>query len=388
MLDCHAVERGTITPDLAAIPPRGSVDFNDEARTYCGLREEDAQCLAATNSPLAKSLEQEGEALAAQPRGLRHKRADAADRNRTILYLQATHERNRAASASLQLFLRLAEAEAGAANAKLRALEVNRLVSDVQRLQGAGVDSAISHSTAQAQQTELIHKQVDLEAVIEQLNHQLVNVLGAEPPPDTRLWPEADLAVDPSLPSTSEAYETALRQRADLCALRMASAADDPQMLAMSRALIAQLGTGLGLSIGPGAIVAIFRPQSGKREAEVRQDQLSGAIAAEERTLLHDIAQAVAILEARVVQIGLSRHRLELLQRQHERMEKKKQIDAAAGFEARKAKLESLAAEQDLLHDVIEWKIAVVKLKELQGELAIECGFTAALDCECGPDCE
>ena len=40
-----------------------------------------------------------------------------------------------------------------------------------------------------------------------------------------------------------------------------------------------------------------------------------------------------------------------------------------------------MAAEQDLFHDVIEWKLAVVKLREAQGALAIECDFTAALDC-------
>ena len=64
------------------------------------------------------------------------------------------------------------------------------------------------------------------------------------------------------------------------------------------------------------------------------------------------------------------------MQRQHERLLQKKQLDGAAIFEARKARLDVLAAEQDLLHDVIEWKLAVVKLREAQEELAIECGFS------------
>ncbi len=382
-LDCHVVTRGSLAPDLTAIPPRSNLLFNDDARTYCNLPEVKAQCLAATNAALARSLEQEAAALAAQPRGLHHK-TDSTERNRAILHLQATHERNRAAASAMQLYLRLAEAEGGAANARLRALELNRLMTDIERLQAAGVQAAVSLTTTQSQNTELLHKQVELEVNIEQLNHQLVVLLGAEPPPDTRLWPDADLAVENDIPHTGEALEIALRQRTDLCAMRLAAGGDS---LDMARAMLSQSGTGLGLTLGPCALIAALHPRAGKEEAAIRQQQMYEAIAEQERILAHDIAQAVATLEARVVQIGLSRHRVELLQQQHERMEKKKQIDPAAGFETRKAKLDLLAAEQDLLHDVIEWKLAVVRLKELQGELAIECGFLAALDCKCGPGC-
>jgi hypothetical protein len=43
-----------------------------------------------------------------------------------------------------------------------------------------------------------------------------------------------------------------------------------------------------------------------------------------------------------------------------------------------KARLEVLAVEQDLLHDVIEWKLAVARLKAAQGLLAVECGYAGA----------
>src|SRR3954452_20667170 len=60
-LDCQEVERQTITPDVSAVPPRSSVTFDQ--RRYCHLPECEAQCLAASNAPLARLLEQEAEAL-------------------------------------------------------------------------------------------------------------------------------------------------------------------------------------------------------------------------------------------------------------------------------------------------------------------------------------
>jgi hypothetical protein len=102
----------------------------------------------------------------------------------------------------------------------------------------------------------------------------------------------------------------------------------------------------------------------------------------QERTLNEDVARAIAAMEARLTQIGLSRKRLEALQAQHERLERKREIDAAAVFEARKARLEELAGQQDLLHDVIEWKLAVARLRELQGELGRDCGFACDGMCD------
>jgi hypothetical protein len=364
VLDCQQVQRQAISPDVSAIPPRSSVTF--EEPLYCNLLERDAQCLAATTAPLAKLLEQEADALACQPHGLHHSNSQCTQR---ILYLQAAHERNRNAAAALQLFLRLTEAEAGAANLRERLEEVGRLLADVERLQAAGVESTLSKSSVEAQQLELIHKQVDLEATIEDLNHQLVNLLGIEPL-DSRLWPAADLKVDAAVPSVDEAQQLALRQRCDLAALRLAACCDVEVM----RTLLGQANAGLGLSPSCQALAALHL-LANQCEGDIRSEQLSATAAEQERTLSIDVARAIATIEARLMQIGLSRRRLEALEAQHARLEKKREIEATAAFEARKARLDVLAGEQDLLHDVIEWKLAVVRLRELQGELARECGF-------------
>jgi hypothetical protein len=373
VLDCEPAERQKLVPDVSAVSALTSADLT--RHSYCRLTEQQAQCLAATTSPLARLLEQEAEALDTQPRGLHRSRCSQQSLQQ-ILTLQATHERNRAAAAALQVFLRLAEAEAGVDNVQARIGEVAKLLKDVQRLQAAGVVATLSQASVEAQQLELMHKQVDLESTIDELNHQLANLIGAEPPPDKRLWPETDLKVDPAVPSVAQTQELAVQQRADLAALNLAADQD----LDVMRALLGQTNAGLGLALGGCKALTVLHVVARQDEEFIRGDQLGSAAAEQERTIRHNVARAVAAVEARVMQIGLSKSRLEAVQRQHERLLQKKQIDAAAIFEARRGKLDILDAEQDLLHDVIEWKLAVVTLREAQGELALECGF-AAMEC-------
>lgn len=91
------------------------------------------------------------------------------------------------------------------------------------------------------------------------------------------------------------------------------------------------------------------------------------------------MAQAIATIEARLNQLALSQQRTEALRLHLDNLNRKAEAAPVASFEIRRAKVALLAAEQDLFHDVIEWKVAGVKLREAQGELAVECGYTDAL---------
>jgi outer membrane protein TolC len=128
-------------------------------------------------------------------------------------------------------------------------------------------------------------------------------------------------------------------------------------------------------------LIALVHVRARDDEASERQGQLLSAVADQERAARHDVAQAIAAIHARLAQIDLARRRIEFLEQHREALRRRAEAAPAASFDARKATLDLLAARQDLFHDVIEWKIAAVKLRELEGELAIECGFTAALDC-------
>jgi len=117
-------------------------------------------------------------------------------------------------------------------------------------------------------------------------------------------------------------------------------------------------------------------------EAAIRKEQLVGAVADKERTVRNEVAQAVGTVQARLNLIVLAEQRLESLREHREGVRRKAEV-AGAGesrptsvFDVRKSTVAELVAEQDLFQDVIEWKVAVAKLKEAEGELAIECGYT------------
>lgn len=374
-IDCQSVERQPLNPDVSLVaysqPPLGWA--------YCNLPEKDAQCLAAANSANARLLEQEANALGAQASG--HHRASSIETMQQILSLQAAQERNRSAFAALQLLLRIAEAEAGADNLRQRLQQVDQTLTDVGRLQAAGLAAPISQPEVQAQRLDLEHKFVELELTLDQLNGQLANLLGSEPPPGTRYWPDIDLKVDPVVPAVAEAQSLAMVQRADLAALRLAANSGERGNLDAMRSLLAQSHAGLGHAASGCGLIALVHFRAREDEAGERQGQLLSVVADQERTTRHDVAQSITTIHARLAQIDLTHRRLDFLEQHRAALRRKAEAAPAASFDGRKAALDRLAAEQDLFHDVIEWKLAAVKLRELEGELAIECGYTAALEC-------
>jgi len=103
-----------------------------------------------------------------------------------------------------------------------------------------------------------------------------------------------------------------------------------------------------------------------------------------ERTIAQEVRLAVATIERRLQQIRQTKERLNLLQQRLDGLEKLRATGKATPFEPSETRLEVVTTENDLLHDVIEWKIAVVQLKEAQGLLAQECGYDAAMS-TCDP---
>ena len=92
------------------------------------------------------------------------------------------------------------------------------------------------------------------------------------------------MQVDPDVPALEESQMTALAQRADLAALRVAERGGSRSvqtMLAMAGGIAAgPLACALGLSLHPRA----------KQEQEaIREEQIQGAIADKERSIRHEV---------------------------------------------------------------------------------------------------
>ena len=373
-LECRQVEPQPIVPDLSLVPKDLPPAF--PGGQYCALSERDAQCLAAKNSKTANLLEQEADAVATQKKCFHDGTALAQD----ILILQATHKRNLDASIALQLFLKLAEAEGGTQNLQKRLHELDGMLSDADELQSRGVASPISKNGLEMQRLELLHRQAEVQGTIDRLNSQLADALGVELPPNSRYWPEVDLLVDPELPVVEEAVYTAFGNRADLAALRIAAQADGREAIAAARLLLQPLGVGLATSGSSHCLAKLMALCSHHNESDVRSDQLNQAYQDHRRTVEHEVRQAINLQTMRLTQLALSRDRQHVAQVLLKSTERQQEMTVAP-FGVRKSRLDGLAADQDLLHDVIEWKIAVVRLREAQGLLAIECGYDAAARC-------
>jgi hypothetical protein len=368
--DCQLVDRRGLAADVSRVGFRAV-----EAKKYCNLPEKEAQCLAAMNAPQARLLEQESGAVEAQPGG--HHQRDSSAVTAETLRLHAAHERNRNASAALQLLYRIAAAETGADNLRKQLEEVRVTLADLSRLARAGLDVPLSMPETEAKRAEAEHKLGELELTIDQLNEQLANLLGVELAPGTRFWPDIDLRVDPNVPGLEEVQMMALVQRADLAALRVAANGGTETM----QTAVSQAGTGLGLVTGGCKLLSLLHFRAKGEEAAIRKEQLAGAVADKERAVRNEAAQAVASVQARLNLIILGEQRLESLRDHREGVRRKAEV-AGVGearpvsvFDVRNATVAELAAQQDLFQDVIEWKIAVGKLKEAEGELAIECGY-------------
>jgi hypothetical protein len=149
--------------------------------------------------------------------------------------------------------------------------------------------------------------------------------------------------------------------------------------LAAARVLLQPLG-GAGMS-SPGVFAMLLHAGSQRREAEVRSQQIAAALRDSQRSIRLETLQAVELIETRLTQVGLTKQRLEVA-RAHLLDSERRQKLTATPLTLQQTRLETLVVDQDLLHDVLQWKIAVIKLKSAQGLLATECGYNAANRCQ------
>ena len=371
LCECGPTDRKPLVPDLSLVPPANS----PRTGLFCALAEQDVQCQAAQAAPIANLLAKESESLNSS--GLLACHVDTP-LLREVLALNAMHQRNLAAGSALEVFLRLVEAEAGAQNLEQQLEEIARMLGDIEQLTQRGLLPPVPQSEVHDQRLQLLHRQIELQATIEKLNQQLAELLECELPSNSHFWPEAHLHIEPNVPDSEEATMLALANRADVAALRLATQADAGTAAELVQRLLPQSSPGSGDSMPLAVRLAVFCKS---RDSGVRGDQLALAASTRERQTRNETFQAVSALSARLAQIDLTRQRLAIARAHTQSVEQ--QIGLASGslFTLRKARIAVLVVEQALMHDVIEWKISQVKLKQSQGLLAIECGYDLHRTC-------
>lgn len=345
---------------------------------YWLLSESECQCRAAANSTLGNLLASQSESVAALCAGRRDRDGPARSLLAQLLACRAVDERNRSAGAALELFYRLAEAYFNQDQLERALVCLRQALRQIEQAKASGLGLPGDDAPLRRQELDLVDRAVQLHAAVCRLDRELGHLLGLEADQTHALWPVVDLKVTVERTDADEAVATGLASRADLALFSVLADELSPQTLPAARGVLARLDPLLaGLAPRRSFLGGTLYQGQIASEAEVRHGQLQELLAAQRRAAEDEIRRAAADVETTLRQVGLAKDKLDHWDRQLRRLqEDRKARGSVSPLEVTAAQLEVYQAETELFKALIQWKIALVKLKQSQGLLASECGYT------------
>ncbi len=367
-----AATRGVLSADLSAVAPYSAVDRllgpPPGPSQYRVLRAEDIQCLAAANAPLANLYASESNAV--QSGAGCHNQPSACVLSKLAAY-RAADERNKNAANALELFYALAEAQIQRDILDRTLAEFDRALGNLDQLQQSGLKMPADRTAVARQRLDALDRRIACQSSIGRFEGQLQQLCGLAADSSTAIWPQADLVVAVAPTDAQAAVAEGLAHRADLGALQMLARSLSLETLPAVRSGMQALGPGLGASL---VSQKLFGAAGGQDELPSRQSQVAQACSEAERNAAREIAEAAGEVDARLREIAVSKERWELWRQRLAGLQQKRQTDGVTAFDLTAAQLELLRAESDVVHRVVAWRIAQVRLKRAQGLLAAECG--------------
>ncbi len=354
-----------------------------EVSGYRLLTESQCQCLAAAESTLGKLLAAERQSVLTGVVERRDREAQARSVLANTLGLRAVEERNRSAASAMELYYRLAGAHFNRDRLDRSLDEVRRSIENFRKAKDTGLSVPGDEAKLRTQEIDLEDRKAQLDAAVGQLDEQLCQLLGLERDPSQPLWPGADMTVSVGPIDLETAVAEGLHSRPDLALLCALRENVNEQTLAPIRSALARVDPLMGRPTPKKHMIstAVHRARV-CLETQARQEQLDQLLESQKRSAEDEIRRAASEAEKRLRQLGLAKDKLDqsqgLLRRLRQRREAK---GAPQASEISAAQLEVFAAESDAFQAIVEWKIALVKLKQSQGLLASECGYTLPATC-------
>jgi hypothetical protein len=384
------IERGHIEPagetqSAAEVPPSRQSKF-----AYRALTAEQCRCLAVRNAEAANLLDAERQGIAEQATHsgwLRTPKAkELSDIKQTILLGAAQEIRSRSAAAALELYYHLAEAEAKSDLAERSLESLSDVSAKLQEMKKRGLRLPVDYEALARQQIDVQIQQTQLQQAIDQLNGELIQLLGLHGcHPDEHLWPADDFNIPGETIETETAVAHGLAQRPELVLLRDVEQKLDLRTLSAVGQLAKSFNALLGIMDQPPRflLAALFlrglHGGSGSSiELEVRQQQLRQRLNDRELAVAQEIRQAVRTLAAQQALVVLNRQKIRSWETRVRELEDRNKQGLASVSEVAMAKLDWLRARGDLLKEVMAWHRARIKLEEAQGVLPLECSDVAA----------
>jgi outer membrane protein TolC len=372
-------EPNSIDVDVSQVPSSAELSASGEQPpgklAYRALTAAECQCLAAANAPLA-NLGTLDMPLASFTRSNRHAAMQAASAKSDLLALRALDERNRAAGDALQRYYQLLEAEASK-DAVNRSLEkLDDVLRAVESLRAKGLKVEVDLDQLRTRRIELLDKKAEARLAVQRLNSGLRAMLGVPPEDARRFWPTERLTVSADRIDVDAAVAEGLATRADLALLRTLTSTLSAETLPMVQSALQQAGLA-----GSGATRRLWAPLarllgSARQSMELatRSQQLQQLTIDGERAAAEEIRSAAQTVEIRLKQVALAKETLDSQRRRLKALLKKRELGSATPADVLMQRMTVIEAENDLVRRVVAWEIAVVKLKQAQGVLVVECG--------------
>jgi hypothetical protein len=382
-----ATERGIVSPDVSAVrsytelePPGISQTLLEAPAHYQSLTAEECRARAAKHAVLANLLDAERDAISSSacvdPCGT-ELRSD-------LLALRAEDERNRAAGTALELFFRLAEAEAGRDSVRRSLSHVEQSLNDIAELRRQGLPINVDATALERQRLELRERGELAARSLSELNLQLSRLIGIDADMPAPIWPVIEWRVEYAAIDVEEAIRVGLATRADLAIVRRLDGSLGPGTLPAARGTLMQVDPMLGQpSVPTGRLLGLRggAPNDGA-EAASRQGQVSLLRADRERATADEIRQAAFTVQSRYREIALAKDTLTSWNGRLSDLRKRREAGNVNPFEIRAAEAEIVAAENELIGRVVAWKISQVKLEQAQGLLSQPLASAASLPLE------
>jgi hypothetical protein len=362
------VERLVPAPDVSAT---GEPSAPLPSPGYYQLTADECRDLACRNSAAANLIEA---SVVVEPGCFAHLTGrDAVDLLRVSAAGHLSREaRNRTAAAALTVYYRILELELKADVLANSVEEVDALLKAAATLEEKGFKPADDTFALRKQRVELTGEGAKLRSAIGKLNAELKSLLAIDPGTPGLILPADQVKVVPDPLDPQLAVQVGLANRADLNLLRCVANAVDVRTLAAAKRVLAGLVPILGAVSRPieeASILSPFVDGMAKAEGSAVRRQLTGLLHDREREAAKDIRSAVDEWTTARDLVAVARKKFELDTQRVDELQKRADTGQAVEAELRKAKLDLLKTESDLIAAVTAWKIADVKAREAMGLL-------------------
>jgi hypothetical protein len=350
---------------------------------YFELSVPECQCRAAAASSEGNSLAAERRSIEAKEK--HHGLTESERLKIRILRASELEARNKSAGVALEVYYHLAEALANHVVLAASVGETDLALKKALNMRNLGLEVPFDDSEIWRQWLDLTQKQVALELQTNQLNIQLVRLLGLPATdPSLRFWPTTDWKVVVEPIDMATAVAVGLATRPEIRMLESLPADLNKKTVSVVKVLLAGGSGGvLGSDVKATSLISIFgiremlsKACDNKKELPVRQRQLAEYTEQRRQDVTSEIQVAVLTVETRLRETAVVKKTSKAWENRNHQLEKQQLIEKSTFADVWGAKLKKLQAESDEIGRVVAWKIALAKLKEAQGKLIEECSGT------------